>query len=156
MGHRVGIWLQSYLTSHPRFPPLCYSAGSLSNSSLVGLQRPRGSHLNFPETLPGSTGGVQGSQKPVPHILITSALLCQASWDGARPRQLGAFLLARGEQSNCSSALLTGDSASLSEVHHLFVLGLHKNEGNATRHQLKGRRGRVLLGLKEATTPQGN
>ena len=69
---------------------------------------------------------------------------------------LGFFLLARGEQSNCSSALLTGGSASPSEVHRLFVLGLHKDEGNATRHQLKGRRGRVLLGLEEATTPQGN
>lgn len=37
--------------------------------------------------------------------------------------------------------------------YHLFVLGLHKNEVNVTRHQLKGRCGRVPLGLKEATTP---
>lgn len=47
-------------------------------------------------------------------------------------------------------------AASICKVHHLFILGLHKNEVNATRHQLKGRRGRVLLGLKEATAPLGN
>lgn len=45
-------------------------------------------------------------------------------------------------------------AASISEVHHLFVLGLHKDEVNPTRHQLKGRRARVLLGLKEAITPR--
>lgn len=71
------------------------------------------------------------------------------------------FLLARSKQSNCSSTPFAGGRRRTArnqlqvslKSYHLFVLELHKNEVNVTWHQLRGSCGRVLLGLKEATTP---